>query len=47
VVKNIQQDERTSLGFKTWMETAVAAKDHVPWRTGIDGSILHEERGER
>ena len=39
--------EREHLGFKTWRDAEVAAKDRVAWRRRIDGPILHEERKER
>jgi len=39
--------EREHLGFKTWRDAEVVAKDRVAWRRRIDGPILHEERRER
>ena len=39
--------EREHLGFRTWRQAEVAARDKVAWRKRINGPILREERRER
>ena len=39
--------EREHLGFKTWSQAEVAARDRVAWRRRINGPILHAERRDR
>ena len=39
--------EREHLGFKTWSQAEVAARDRVAWRRKINGPILHVERRDR
>ena len=41
--RNISK-ERERLGFKSWGEAEVAARDRAAWRKRINGSILHQER---
>ena len=36
--------EKERLGFKSWGEAEVAARDKAAWRRRINGPILHEER---
>ena len=35
------------LGFRTWRQAEVAARDKVAWRRRINGPTLHEERRDR
>ena len=39
--------EREHLGFKTWRQAEVAARDRVAWRRRINGPILHGQRRNR
>ena len=39
--------EKEHLGFKSWGEAEVAARDRAAWRRRINGPILHEERRDR
>jgi hypothetical protein len=36
--------ERKHLGFKSWNDVAMRAKDRTEWRGLIHGPILHTER---
>ena len=36
--------ERVHLGFKTWRQADIAARDKVAWRRRISGPILQAER---
>ena len=40
-------EEREHLGFKTWRQAEVAAREKVVWRRRINGAILHGERIDR
>jgi hypothetical protein len=36
--------ERKHLGFRSWNDVAIRAKDRTEWRGLIHGPILHTER---
>jgi len=39
--------EREHLGFRTWRQAEVAARDKVAWRKRTNGLIVREEKRER